>query len=435
MAEAGKRKWTWLRRTLKILLVLVVLFGVCRGALYLYAWKVVNDLHAKGWALTPDELEALYPQPPPGQDAAPLYLKAFDELSRVGPIKPRTPIEKYSKALELLHQAADLAGCRFPGDVPLPKASSLESMDYYGSEFGNASALLYVEAHTCAEAGEVTRAVDAVRAELALARACGLKPTFAGQKVFCTATRNAVELLGDVFAFGDVPEDSLDALDKMLASMQSTGSLKRTYQSAIPAGQAMLDDRRGYVRTLIWRSRIRTKIDILSAAIPLPWEKIMALRWLERIEAISEMPCAKRGNAQAALDADFSRRYSGPFASEAFVRLNRPLQDDVRKENALLIGRAAVAVERYWQKNAALPKDLKELVPEFLPEEPIDCLLGRPFPYARLDATGKAYSIGDADMAYALDMPQSQRTAFIRVDKEGYLRFREQMRANGIWAP
>lgn len=56
--------------------------------------------------------------------------------------------------------------------------------------------------------------------------------------------------------------------------------------------------------------------------------------------------------------------------------------------------RVALAIERYRLRHRELPKSLDDLVPEFLPEVPLDPFDGKPLRY-RLEANEyKVYSIG-----------------------------------------
>jgi hypothetical protein len=55
---------------------------------------------------------------------------------------------------------------------------------------------------------------------------------------------------------------------------------------------------------------------------------------------------------------------------------------------------AALACERYRLEHGSLPEKLEQLVPEFLPEEPIDPYTGEPLRYIVRDDEYLVYSVG-----------------------------------------
>ncbi|HJT32299.1 MAG TPA: hypothetical protein VJ783_09675 [Pirellulales bacterium] len=56
--------------------------------------------------------------------------------------------------------------------------------------------------------------------------------------------------------------------------------------------------------------------------------------------------------------------------------------------------RVAVAIERFRLRHAKLPESLDALVPEFLPEVPLDPFDGQPLRYRVDEAAYKVYSVG-----------------------------------------
>ena len=58
---------------------------------------------------------------------------------------------------------------------------------------------------------------------------------------------------------------------------------------------------------------------------------------------------------------------------------------------------AAIAIERYRRKHGKLPEKLDELVPEFLPQVPVDPFDGQPLRYLIDEEGCRIYSIGEDD--------------------------------------
>jgi len=77
-----------------------------------------------GQPVTLAELNASYPEPPAGENAAPLYAEAFRALT-VEDAKSRSFLAKNQRALSLLHTASAKSQCRYPVDLNQGPAAEL----------------------------------------------------------------------------------------------------------------------------------------------------------------------------------------------------------------------------------------------------------------------------------------------------------------------
>jgi len=70
--------------------------------------------------------------------------------------------------------------------------------------------------------------------------------------------------------------------------------------------------------------------------------------------------------------------------------LGRWLEGETERQMAI----AAIALERYRLRRGRYPDSLKDLVPDFIPEPPIDYMDGKPLRYRRTLKSFLLYSIG-----------------------------------------
>ncbi len=137
------REWWFVWLSLALMALLAAAYGGYRAML---RHKVKERLQAfadAGYPTTLEELDEWYEEPPPGQNAADIYLEAFrhlvepteeekSKLPWVGdaewpepgqplPPKMKSTIENYldanREAIRLLHEGAKLERCRYPTDL------------------------------------------------------------------------------------------------------------------------------------------------------------------------------------------------------------------------------------------------------------------------------------------------------------------------------
>jgi len=392
---------------LKIVLILFLLIGVVRVALWLYAWSAVREFRAKGWPLTAEEYAAWYRAVPEEQNAGPLYMKAFGILSWQTPNDP-IAVDKPQDVVEILLKAADLPECRFPG-------TKHDLQVFWNSARNNpvegASTALHTEAIRSVTDGDSARAVDAVRAIFAMGRALSREPSLYAQEKRFYLTGSALDALILLCSQCGPPEDALVKLDAELSSQQENDVLARAYQALGVSVLTDFSDRHEMGNEITQVIGRYPAIGVIGVVTPFwPWEEILysmsswlglldidkasSLRWVLRMENISRLPMGERAAAIASLDKDFAKWSGGLHSERVFEYWRGYLNSEEAYQGQLVIARAAIAIERYRQKNGVLPKQLADLVPAFVAAEPVNPLNEAPLTYSVSEGPGKGYTLG-----------------------------------------
>ncbi|NQT54062.1 hypothetical protein HQ576_18550, partial [bacterium] len=201
----------------------------------------VRAMRQAGEPTTLAELAAAYPEPPEGQNAAPILQKAFDLMEKLGddgehpllpivgnaklpaidqPIPPamRAAIQAYLKdhaeVLELLHQAAEKEGCKFPINFEDGVGMQLPHL----SKIRGAARLLALEAIERTEAGKADEAADSLVAALRLGRALAKEPVLISALVRVACDAIAV---GQIERWASQGKPSAKALQRVEVALQA----------------------------------------------------------------------------------------------------------------------------------------------------------------------------------------------------------------------
>lgn len=424
MGDRSRKRHRWRRRFLIILL----LYAGYRGILYVRAALAMHAARAMGGPITIEQWDEWYAAAPPEKNTALLYQEAFDALGVADNLSgevitstggtrgasrrsdPEKALEFRTKALDLFHKAADLYECRFPGsyrDFDITRGFPRDP------EINMATQFLDAQTKARANEGDCAGALEIVRATAALARAIGREPSLPAQQQYYATTSWVVGGLGHALTVCDAAPESLDALDAVLASMEESENLVRSFKATGALGYRIFHDHRLYAEVALgigldlrktvrhfWRS-----VEIPSEAILYhiggatgfrDFEKGSSTRWLVRLEAVSEMPAGERAAALQALDMSRRRWPGGMFSAQVYDYLRGFFELDSMRRSDLVAARTAIALERYWLENRALPESLDALVPRFLPEAPRDPYMMLPLLYV---------PSGEGDKEYTLETP------------------------------
>ncbi len=222
------------KRLIGWLCVIVGLVGIYAAYRLILADKVRAEFQAirdAGYPATLEELERWYDDPPPGQNAADIYLKAFDAFEAVPrgtqSLLPRAYHTEEERAYELLpivgesempgrseplaeetkdaidwymaeaeeaqrlrHEAATFEQCRFPQDYGDPVELLMPALDH-----SQAARLLALEMVWHAENGRPAEAAQAAQAALKLADSLSEMPGFGPARVRLACDATALQLM------------------------------------------------------------------------------------------------------------------------------------------------------------------------------------------------------------------------------------------------
>ena len=425
--ERRKRRWTPWRVFFLALGILVVLaISLVSFAAIRYNVLAGRRIEAQlaaireaGEPITPAELEEHYRLPPGVEDTTALWMEATalletpefeadaadlpivdaSELEIPPPGEPWEDLEavegllrKYHASLELMHQAAEAGGAaRYPTDfrqgMPMPP-------DHLGPLLQGAW-LLSLEAHVRPHRGDPAGSARSIRAILMLARSREREPLIVsmGVRMACEtiALRHLEELLGTV----DFSDEDLVALQE---DLRATDYRENLYQ-------AMLGERVTVVATI--EDPALVDIDSPGALYRVTQRDgvAFALEHMAELVAASRRPWpqaiddAKQANQRliqivcaSTLNWICYDTYSLflPDAESVFLNAARMRACNDAADTG-------IAIERYRRKHGKLPEKLDELVPEFLPQVPIDPFDGQPLRYGVDEQGCRIYSIGEND--------------------------------------
>ena len=389
--------------------------------------KRLAAMRKAGEPTTLAELGRLYPDPAPGQNAAPLLTKAFALLdgredppalmpllpivghAKLGPPNENVPppmrkaIREYlgdrAEALELLHKAAKRKGCKFDLDfeqglaLPLPHLAKIRQ----------ACRVLALEVVERAEDGQTEKATDSIVALLRAATALRNEPILVSALVraacigiatrqierWACRARPGPELLERIeAALKDEADPSM--MEKVMVAERCFGM--DVYQNQIlkPGGQevaAALGMHGPKAIMLRLMPPNFFKADML-AYVTLMTEYIEAAR---KPYPQSLMGAAKVGAGLAKrIPAQF------PVARMVLPALGRVFVAGQEHMARVDSARVALAVLRYRAKHGRLPAKLDALVPDFLEAIPPDPFDGQPLRYMRTpDGAFVVYALGE----------------------------------------
>ena len=418
-SDEGKKPDRTLRRML-IILGIVLLVG---GGYVLYR-KIMVDrvsskleaIRAQGFPASGEELNEWYAEPPPGQNAAFVFERAFShdvdvsetagDLPVVGeaqvpsrgeplPEEMKENIWTYLKenkdALDLLHEAAAMEQCRYPIDMRMGPATLLPHL----APLRHGARLLKLEAILHAEEGRADEAAESVIASLGLARSLSKEPILISQlvRIACLAlTCSSLE-----YALNRVPlaEEPLARLSKALVEAEDPEGLTRAFVGERAQGADMF-----------------TRSGQIGPTFVLPGPAFLALKTTGLLDAdfkhyleimndcveATRVPVEERQAAFEAVDVEKKVRNLPKycFLTHMLVPALARAETEFTKSFARLrTARAAVAVEQYRLAKGLLPETLEDLTPEYLDAVPLDPFDGKPLRYKKLEKGYVVYSIGE----------------------------------------
>ncbi|MGH7194016.1 MAG: hypothetical protein ACREJM_10860, partial [Candidatus Saccharimonadales bacterium] len=297
-------------------------------------------------------------------------------------------LAKYDEPLEKMHRAAELGGAaRYPVDFASGSTVPLRHLQQLRGAVG----LLRLKSEIAALRQDVPSAAEAIATIFAAAQSLENEPTLVSQLVRLALDGMARGQLERHLPGTPFSDEDLASLDRRLAASDYAASFHR----------AMLGARAQSVMYFDNPVLLGASAPSSLSAVFRPSDQIVYLKSMEKfIEAFESSGPALR---DAVVDAEDQVRQ---FANEPLARLRYPISMAILPAIDPYPGavnraiayrdsvRVALAIERFRLRHRKLPQKLAVLVPEFLPEVPLDPFDGEPLRY-RVDETEYAiYSIG-----------------------------------------
>jgi hypothetical protein len=421
-SERGRRsprRWTkWLGWAILVSLVAGSLhFLTLRHHWRAGFHKRVEAIHAAGFPVTGEELDAWYPWPQAGENAANWITGAATVQQKldqeqwkplevlVGRRSERPPlaeplsaelkvlleqfVQRNSKALESLHQAAAIPECRYPVDFSQGPSIQIPHI----GDVRDGCRLLGVEAAWQAESGNSKGAAEAVEAILQVAGSLDKEPIMMSHLVRMAGANVAIGPLERALSRVEFTDEQLARLQQAFGDVHGEDGLLRAvagsrcmYLVAFQRPQAL--DREQFNHL--------PPVPLLEAYSALGFSARDGIAFLDHMDEcmrIVQLPAFQRPAAVDAADARL-RAKRGLFVHEfgyAAFFIRREMQGAAWMELAA----AALAVERYRLARGSLPESLGQLVPGYLAAVPVDPFDGLPLRFQRTDRGFAVYSVGE----------------------------------------
>lgn len=419
--KRGKRRRFKLRHLLvAVLAILIVWFGWFRIGAHRQLNGRLRELRAQGYPMNLDELDRSYRLPDGAQNAAPFYLDAFetfvawDQEAREGlphfgkaPLPARTEpldastrqqVEAYladnQRALSLLHEAADIEHCRYPVDFD---GGGVDGATPWITNLRDCARLLSIETLAQCERGDVSAAMESVRANLALARSLEV-PLLMHRLIHIAVRAMAYRSIERIVSRTPLTDEQLQTLSGWIKASQSDEGYERALVGercfmlrAFESPADYLGGPTGPTSKLVHLLMAPRRVlgfhdkDMLSA-IDLVQERLDTL----------DLPYPERLATQQSIEeSGGAGRRPGLLTRILMPALWRTFQLEARCIAHLRATQTALVIERYRLAEGRLPTALDDLAPAYLEAVPQDPFDGKDLRYGTVEAGYVVYSIGD----------------------------------------
>lgn len=300
-------------------------------------------------------------------------------------------LQKYGSSLDQLHRAAEARGAaRYSDDFRLGLRMPLVEIDRLRLGAWLLSLHVHVEAHR----GNTPDAVASIHAILMMARSLEREPVLVSHLVRTALAGVARKDLQWLLASVELSDEDLVRLQEAFRGLDYREGLygamlfeRIMLMMAIKDPAVFVGDE--VPAAPLWRI---TRKDSLALSLEHMAEVIAATKrpWPEALQTVEQtedrlMQIARNG---------FTRlRYAVPLL--LMPGLDGAFEATARHAALNGAADAAIACERYRRRYGALPERLDQLVPEFLPEVPMDPYTGEPLQYVVRDGEYLVYSVGN----------------------------------------
>ncbi len=372
----------------------------------------IEAIRAAGFPVTGKELDAWYPWPSSGQNAAywitgaatlhhkprEKYWRLLEQIidrrgARPDPNQPipedigyllETYLRENAEALKMLHEATSIVECRYPLDL----SQGLYVAMPHIANVREDCVLLCSEAILCAEDGDPNGATRAIEAALRVACSLDREPVLVSHLVQMSTVSWAAGSLEWVLNATAFPEEQLARLDRAFGRVHADDGLLR----AIAGDRSLFLE--VFEKPQIFSREPRypkpppaALLGMYGAAGLAAREGTIFLDYMEECLQIAQLPASQRPAAIKAQEAHYARsRERGVLWKLEDARDMPTMMGHRLKHVAQLeMAKTLLAVERYRLAHASLPETLDQLVPGYLAAVPPDPFDGAPLRYKRLD--------------------------------------------------
>ena len=302
----------------------------------------------------------------------------------------RALLDELSEAVEALHRAADLSGSAHYPTTFMTEGLRFDAFD----QLNEASKLLCFEALVQAHQGAAEACLHAVETQFELADTLQTYPDRSGIALRLVMI-NRVCMLADCLISCQVLEaDQLQTIQRHLRRTQFTDAAKALVRVWRIDGLLLADNDQRFSTVEYGEFGFFRRAS--------PRDKALFLDWMRQLEQATEQPLAQAVPATDEIlkqwneirRTSFSRlRYPLTGSMCPFEGLN-PLESPAATCARSLCADTGIAAIRFQQQQGRAPESLDDLVPEYLPEVPIDPFSGVPLHWYPTNDGLIVYSVG-----------------------------------------
>ncbi|MBL7224427.1 MAG: hypothetical protein ISS72_11285 [Candidatus Brocadiae bacterium] len=382
----------------------------------------VRAMRQAGEPSTLAELAAAYPEPPEGQNAAPILQKAFDLMEKIGddnhPLLPivgnaklpandeaippamraaiRAYLEDHAEVLELLHLAAAKEGCKFPLDLEDGVGMQLPHL----SKIRNAARLLALEAIERTEEGKVDEAAESLVAALRLGRSLANEPVLISGLVRVACDAIAV---AQIERWASQAKPSAAALQRVEAALQDAADPTFMHKTIVAERCFGMD----IYRTHVLDPKKRGELGALGIGdapflrvAPRAYFKSDMVAYIDLMNeytATARLPYPQSLIQAGAAGKTIAERIPRYFIISRMIlpALGRVFIEGQNHMARLDSARLGLAALRYRAQKGKLPDTLDALAPDFVKAVPVDPFNGKPLLYRTTPQGFTVYSLGE----------------------------------------
>jgi hypothetical protein len=415
-----------LRTALIVLLLLATLYVAYRYTLHRMVEAKLNEIRQQGCPVTLAELDKWYPQPPPGENAADVYIQAFGRyvkdksdtnLPIVGnarmpdrgmPLSEDTKrgiadyLARNQSALDFLYKAAAMKSCRYPPNVS-DFSGSMRSLMQQFQPVRQGARLLYLETLSACEGGDTQSAVRSITASIALAESLRDRSIMISYLVEHACLEMTISCLERALSRTEFNEHQLTELGDAFYSVQTNNAFECAFigeRAWANAEWLEICSGRGHASDLLpWAPEQIGEFDRALSVVYRP-TGLVDLDYLVYLQSFDDLLRTTNMSFPDRLEKAASLRNRSslkvlPVARIRMSLMTQPTKFEARLQAHLRSIHAALSVERYRIANGALPDSLSDLVPKFLSEIPTDPFDGQPLRYKKLAKGYVVYSVGE----------------------------------------
>ncbi|MCP4608555.1 MAG: hypothetical protein GY845_07565 [Planctomycetes bacterium] len=412
----------YIRRRFKmwhgIVALLLLLFVVFRVHGSLKVKKQIENLRAKGYPVTLEELDRWYNIPDGASNAADAYLTAFSnyvewdsEARKALPIVGRAPlpartqplddpnhqlVEKFlsdnKKTLTSLHEAASIEHCRYPIDF----TQEWDQTAPWLKELRASTRLLSLDVLIQCDNNNPQKALESIRTGLFLARSIST-PLLIHRLVQIAVRAQTYRSIEKILNRSQLAEEQL----KKLSSWIEESDVDEGYRRALIGEQCLgLHTFQSPLHDIVDKTE-SGKVFLLILAP----RKILGLHDRETMDYISimqdyintvELPHHKRLTTSDSIEKTVVHSKRGGMLTRMLMpALGRIMQIDTRHLAHLRATQTAIAVERYRLTEGRLPQSLENLVPAYMEVVPTDPFDGQDLKFRTRETGFVVYSVGE----------------------------------------